>query len=207
MIFVKNASIIAFIYEGNNLDELKFQFKILFCFLVIVFITVIIYKSDKFWNFAKGFPLHTNSGKCNTIINDLCLSEDSGLRVNYYSASSLCSKRGMSLPTLEDAWLIWISSENCHRVFASNELIPPDKDDFINHTNKLAPANRVKKYCLPNSLIKFSASSQYKHGSYWIKDKASNDKHYAINFNTGKVGMYYDYERNLGVRCVSKSKH
>ena len=186
------------------LEELKFQFKILFTFLVIIFIAVIIYKSDYFWNFAKGFPLHTNSGKCKTLIEGLCLAEDSGLRVNYYSASSLCSKRGMSLPTLEDAWLIWISSENCNRAFSSNELVAKNKKSFLEKPYNLAPAGSVTKYCLQSSLIKFSASSQYKHGSYWIKDKASDGKHYAINFNTGKVGIYDDNENTLGVRCVTK---
>ena len=190
-----------------TLEELKKQFKLLCIFIFIVFICVVVYKSDKFWNMGRWLPMHTNSGNCVKISENICLAEDAGLRVNYYEASSICSKRAMSLPTIEDAWIIWTSSENCHRSFASNLSVPKSKHDFISvctDENCIDNANNIKKYCSDNFVIKFPIASQYEKGSFWIKNSASAGNHYAINYSTGKIGAFTDNNKNLGVRCVSK---
>jgi len=189
------------------LEEIKKQFILLIIFICIVFMLVIIYKSDLFWNLAKGLPLHTNTINCIRINDNICLSEDAGLRLNYYEASSFCSKRGMSLPTIEEAWDIWISSENCHRIFTSNIHVPKDKQAFINMCNNeecLEQADKVNKYCKSNFLIKFPLASQYEKGSYWLRDSAEDNQHYAIKYSTGKIRSFPDDMNNLGVRCVAK---
>lgn len=191
------------------MEEVKKQFVLLFGLLTIIFVLVFIYKSDIFWNLSEGLPLHTNSGKCIFISDRVCLAEDAGLRLNYYQASSLCSKRGMSLPTLDDAWDIWIASENCQRAFASNQEVAKNKnyfkrdcgEDFCNTS-----AKNVKNYCV-ESKIKFPLSSQYKNGSFWLKDGADEGEHYAVNYYSGKVGAYKDNTSDFGVRCVAYKKY
>ena len=188
------------------MEETKKQFILLCIFIAIVSFVVLLYKSDRFWNLGKRLPLHTNSGNCIKISDNICLAEDAGLRLNYYEASSLCSKRGMRLPTIEDAWVIWTNSENCHRTFASNLAVPKSKQDFINvctADNCIDDANNVNKYCSSKSLIKFPIASQYEKGSFWIKDSASGGSHYAINYSTGKIRAFLDNQDNLGVRCIS----
>ena len=167
-------------------------------------ITLLVYKSDKFWNIGKGLPLHTNSGNCIKISDTLCLAEDAGLKLTYYEASSLCSKRGMRLPDLSDFWEIWTSSENCHRAFSSNEDVPKNKPVFINIINNeyvYSPANTVPNYC-KSPIIKFPAASQYKGGNFWLKVQAGEEKHYTVNYNTAKVTPADSNKKAYGARCV-----
>ena len=189
------------------MEEFKKQLIFLGIFVLFLFAGVLLYKSDMFWNISKGLPLHTNSGNCVKLAEGICLAEDAGLRLSYYEASSLCSKRGMSLPTKEDAWTVWINSENCHRIFASNVKVPKDKNSFTSVCNSddcIEQAINIKKYCSPVSKIKFPLASQYYKGSFWLRDNAGNDKHYAINYSTGKIRAFQNNKKTLGVRCVSK---
>lgn len=187
------------------MEELKKQLFLLILFVITIGVLVIIYKSDYFWNIARGFPLHTNSQNCTKLNDEICLAEDAGLRLNYYEASSLCRKRGMTLPSREDSWYIWINSENCQRAFASNLEIPQDKTSFINSVeNREVFASSIANYCAQNSIIKFPRASQYKDGLFWLKDNAGEDKHYAINYSTGKIQAVPNMTKALGVRCVSK---
>lgn len=187
------------------MEEVKKQFILLCSLLIVLAIFVFVYKSDVCWNFAKGLPLHTNSGNCVHVNDRICLAEDAGLRVNYYEASSLCSKRGMYLPTLEDAWEIWIASENCQRTFASNQDVPRGKNYFKHDCGEnscTVPAKSIVNYCA-ESKIKFPLASQYKNGSFWLRDKSVNNQHYGVNFYSGRVGDYDDNNKSLGVRCVT----
>ncbi|MBR6098712.1 hypothetical protein IKP85_03090 [bacterium] len=189
------------------MEEYKRQMILLGIFLILLGFCIILYKSDRFWDLSKGFPLHTNSGNCIKISDDICLAEDAGLRLSYYEASSLCSKRGMKLPSKEDAWTIWINSENCHRIFASNLDVPKNKEAFTSVCNSedcIEQAINVKKYCSPEFLIKFPIASQYEKGSFWLRDNAGNDKHYAINYSTGVIRAFDSNTKTLGVRCISK---
>jgi hypothetical protein len=186
-------------------EEFKKQFVLLGILIFTLLLFVMVYKLDYFWNIARHFPLHTNSGNCIYINDRICLAEDSGLRVNYYEASSLCSKRGMYLPTLDDAWEIWIASENCQRDFDSNHEVPRGKEAFKKSCGDISctvPAKNIKNYYLP-SQIKFPLSSQYKNGSFWLRNKAYGRQHYGINYYSGSVGDYHDDVKTLGVRCVS----
>lgn len=191
------------------MEEIKKQLFLLISLIVVLFVIVLVYRSDKFWNIAKGLPFHTNSGSCVEISDKICLSEDSGLRVNYYEASSLCSKRGMKLPSLDDAWEIWTASENCHMFFTSNENVPKNKNSFFNQLtdeNPYVPASKIRKYCKTPPIIKFPIASQYKGGNFWLKDGAGAGKHYAINYNSGRVSARENKIKTLGVRCVKLSK-
>jgi hypothetical protein len=187
------------------LEELKKQIFLLCVLLLLLGIAVVFYKADIFWNVGKGIFLHSNSGNCVKINDKICLSEDSGLRTNYYEASSICSKRGMRLPTQDEAWQIWISSENCHRRFAANEILPTNKNAFLgNCSGEICNtfANKINKYCTKDFKIKFPLSSQYKNGSYWLKDKSSENHHYTINYFSGAIGKSNDNDKSFGVRCV-----
>lgn len=189
------------------MEEIKKQLTFLCILIVILLIGVVAYKSDYFWNIAKGLPLHTNSGNCVRITDNICLAEDAGLRLSYYEASSLCRKRGMTLPTKEDAWYIWINSENCHRIFAANIHVPKDKNAFTKVCTDdecLVQTNEISKYCSDKLLIKFPRASQYEKGSYWLKDSAGENEHYAINYSTGKIKAFKDTTKTLGARCISK---
>lgn len=191
------------------MEEFRKQLIILSIFIVILGVFVVIYKSDYFWNFAKGLPFHTNSQNCTKLNSGICLAEDAGLRLNYYEASSLCRKRGMTLPTREDAWLIWINSENCHRVFASNIEVPTDKKSFIAPCKNEGCNNialNVKNYCLSNPSIKFPRAPQYQDGYFWLKDNAGNESHYTINYSTGHIRTSKDFNKALGVRCINPNK-
>ena len=178
---------------------------LIFFLTFILLIILCVYKSDFFWNISKSLPLHTNSGRCIQISDKICLSEDAGLRQNYYEASSLCSKKGMSLPTAQDYWEIWTASENCQRAFSSNEDVPKNKEPFVEkNLNEVVyvPANSVKRYCKEPPIIKFPVASQYKGGMFWLKDSAGDEKHYIINFNNAKFSASDSYLRAYGVRCV-----
>ena len=187
------------------MEEYRKQVVLLFSLTFVLIIILFIYKSDAFWHFSKGFPMHTNSGSCLSISENICLSEDAGLKQNYYEASSLCSKRGMSLPTLQDFWEIWTASENCHRAFSSNENVPKSKDAFVNpgeNGNLYVPANSIKKYCKEKPIIKFPAASQYKGGMFWLKNSAGDNKHFLINYSSAKMIPSGSYSRYYGVRCI-----
>lgn len=189
------------------MEEFKKQLILLSLFTLCLGIFVVIYKSDYFWNFAKGFPLHTNSQNCTKLNSGICLTEDAGLRLDYYEASSLCRKRGMTLPTREDAWLIWTESENCHRAFASNLEVPTDKKSFINACKDEVCkdiALNVKKYCSDNPRLKFPIASQYQGGYFWLKDNVESGSHYSINYSTGHIRSAKDSNNALGVRCVAR---
>ena len=188
------------------MEEYKKQMVLLCVFIVILGIFLIIYKSDLFLNFAQGLPLHSDSQNCIKLNSGVCLSEDAGLRVNYYEASSYCRKKGMRLPSREDAWLIWTDSENCHRAFASNLEIPKDKIAFINSCEEdecIAFASNIKSYCTIKPSIKFPRASQYQNGLFWLKDSAGEGKHYAINYSTGRIYSVKDTEDVLGIRCIA----
>lgn len=189
------------------MDEIKKQLLLLSIFICFLGIFVVLYKSDAFWDIAKGLPLHTNSGNCIRINDKICLSEDAGLRTDYYEASSLCSKRGMKLPTKQDAWDIWINSENCHRTFASNINVAKDQKAFLDNCKDdvcTKPAMDIKKYCSKEPSIKFPRASQYTKGGFWLRDSAEENEHYAINYSTGKITAFKDNTKSLGVRCIRK---
>ena len=184
------------------MDEIKRQFTILTVFILFILFLLIIYKimHSNYFNIVK----------CTPINNEFCLSGDFGKKTNYYQASTLCSKAGMHLPSLDDAWYIWINSENCLRSFSSNELLPLNKDAFV--TNCTVPekclksAKYIRNYCSSKSLIKFSKGSQYKYGSFWLKDGKTENHHYGINYSSGRIGEYADNDPSLGVRCIRTIK-
>lgn len=161
-----------------------------------------------------GYCIYTKSNKlgniqiysCIKLANGVCLSKDLGRRTDYREASTHCRRRGRTLPTLEDAWYIWISSENCGRAFSSNEYVPKDKKTFLKgklSEQDIVPANDIPNYCNKVSSIKFPISSQYKGGNYWLNDSAEKGKHFVINYNTGKVSIQPDDSNEFGVRCVN----
>ena len=183
--------------------EIKKQIYLLFFFIAILLVVLFIYKSERFINIV--LPFNGVSRLCTNITEKLCLSEDFGIRLNYYEASTYCSKRGMALPTREDAWEIWIKSENCLRAFSSNEDVPKNKQAFLSqYSNEypFTPSKNIDNYCSKNSSIKFPIASQYKNGLFWLKDNAGENNHYAINYYNGRLSIREDNTKTLGVRCV-----
>ncbi len=189
------------------MEEFKRQFILLGILILTLFVLVVVYKSDSFWRLAKKLPLTINNRHCISLYSGLCLSEDAGLRLTYNEASAYCSKRGMRLPTRDDAWSVWISSENCHRVFAMNMNVPKSKQAFIDNCKIpdecVAAASRVSNYCIKSPKIKFPLASQYDNGNFWLSDKFAIGEHYSINYSTGKIDRYSDDTKTLGVRCIS----
>ena len=182
------------------MEELKSQIRFLCILMVLLSLIIVAYKGRTVLKF-----INTPSASCTKITDSICLSEDFGLRTNYYEASTICSKNGMRLPTLDDAWEIWTTSENCIRAFAANEELYKDKKAFTQNCNDsgcTAPAQTIKNYCAELSFIKFPMSSQYNHGSFWLKNSASEDKHYTINYFSGKISPQKNNTKSFGVRCI-----
>ncbi len=155
-------------------------------------------------------PRRFTSDSCSLIPykNDkkLCLGQDAGFKSNYKQASSYCSSIGMQLPSREEAWYVWIASENCSRAFASNGNVAKNKRQFINSCYNTDTCNvqaiSIKNYCNANPSMKFSQSLQYIDGNFWLRDSAEESRHYSINYADGIVDAYPDYTKTLGVRCI-----
>lgn len=193
------------------MEELRRQIIFLLVFVLVLSVTMLLYKSVRIRNFFKGDFIQINSSSCVKLSDGICLSEDAGISVDYYSASTYCRKRGMHLPTREEAWTIWINSENCDRVFASNLPVPKDKNAFMKICSDdtedcIIEAMNVPKYCTTSYAIKFPRASQYENGYFWLKDSAESGKHYSINYFTGNIKSTPDINKTLGIRCVKRAK-
>lgn len=138
----------------------------------------------------------------------LCLGQDAGFKANYKQATTYCSSIGMRLPTREEAWYIWIASENCSRAFASNGNVARNKRQFVNSCYNTETCNvqsiSVDNYCNPTSSIKFSQSLQYSDGNFWLLDSAEEFGHYSVNYADGVINAYPDSTKTLGVRCIKQ---
>lgn len=188
------------------MENYRFYLHYLVILILILFVIGSKYKLDNSKYITNSFQ-NKNCSRIPTINNKtICLGEDTGVKQTYYEASSYCSKKGMSLPTREDSWYIWISSENCQRAFASGSEIPKNKEQFIQSCKNSSfcriPAAVLKKsYCNPNPSIKFPIAYQYHYGNFWLKESADNNEHFAINYSSGIISSYKDNTK-LGVRCV-----
>ncbi len=186
------------------MEEFKKQIIYVFVFVLIMF-CFLGYRAVKNIYIGVG----KNSGICIKVSDNLCLSADFGAAEDYYEASTICSQKGMKLPSLSDAWDIWISSENCKRAFSSNEEVPKSKIIFMKpgaEEYPYTPARSINNYCKKISEIKFPISSQYKGGLYWLKDSAGGDKHYAINYARAVIYSKDNRTKGIGVRCVYSSE-
>ena len=132
-------------------------------------VLLLLYKTD-FVERAEGI-ISGRSADCIPIKTagkkKLCMEEDAGLKTDYSEAYEYCTGRGKRLPTREDAWYIWISSENCRRAFASGADVWQNKVQFLTSGAKV-PSVTVDNYCRINSVIKFPMSAQYKQSSFWL---------------------------------------
>lgn len=157
-------------------------------------------------------PRRLTSDSCSIIPykngKNLCLGQDAGFKSDYKQAESYCTKIGMRLPTREEAWYVWIASENCSRAFASNGNIAKNKQQFINSCYNTdtctAQAISVKNYCNTTPYIKFSKSLQYSDGNFWLKERTEESGHYSANYADGIINAYPDYVKTLGVRCIKQ---
>lgn len=120
----------------------------------------------------------------------LCLGRDGGFKSDYETAENYCAKLNLKLPSRDEARYIWLASENCQRVSASNELTE----------NELTEND--KPSCSSAPVIKFSRSLQYHNGSFWLRDAGNGKLHYAMNYYDGSMSVYKDSLNSLGVRCV-----
>ncbi len=188
------------------MDEFKKFFYLIIVLVIFLIGIVLRYKYNNVFFKSKHFP----NDECSFIPYEdgkkICLGQDAGFKAGYYQASSYCSSLDMSLPTREQAWYIWLSSENCQRLFASNGLVAKNKKQFVDSCYK-SPSCKVqsisvKNYCNPSSLIKFSHSLQYHNGYFWLKDSAVDGLHYGINYSEGTIDAFKDNFKSLGVRCV-----
>ncbi len=168
-------------------------------------VLLFLYKTD-FVERAEGL-VTGRSGDCIPIKTrgkkKLCLEEDAGLKTDYSEALEYCRRRGKRLPTREDAWYIWISSENCRRAFASGADVWQNKVQFLTSGVRV-PSVATDNYCRINSVIKFPMSAQYKQSSFWLGDGKNEKEHYAINYFSATIRSFSDKEEGLGVRCVSE---
>lgn len=182
----------------------EFKKLLILCFFVFLILCgiVLAQRPSIFGGFSKYFL----SDECSFLPykNDerLCLGQDAGVKSDFSSADMYCKKIGMRLSTREEAWYIWIASENCQRAFASNEYVPKNKAQFLNADFEPVQALGVKNYCNETASIKFSQAIQYNGGFFWLSDFAGGKRHYAFNYSNGVVKIFKDKTNSLGVRCV-----
>ncbi len=179
------------------MSELK---KLLYLTLVLVVILLGVILHSKF-----GFVSFKNDD-CTLIPykngKQICLGQDAGMKANFETASAYCEKMNMRLPTREEAWYIWVASENCQRAFASGGTVSKNISYFIYYPDEKVQAISVKNYCNEMSSIKFSQALQYNKGYFWLNDSAGGKLHYSVNYASGSVEIYKDKTPSLGVRCV-----
>jgi len=132
----------------------------------------------------------------------LCLGKDAGFKSDFETAEAYCAKLNLRLPSREEAWYIWLASENCHRAFAAGNYLPQNKYSFMNPEIDRVQAIGIKNYCNPEPSIKFSKSLQYVNGNFWLRDVANGKRHYTVNYNEGDINIYNDNTEALGVRCI-----
>lgn len=197
MIFIKNASIIAVLFEGKILGEVK-QFLYLTLGLFFILALIVCFNKLKFSVFI---------GDDCTLIpytdgQAFCFGQDAGIKSGYETAETYCKKRNMELPTREQAWYVWIASENCQRAFASGGTVAKNKDYFINNPSDKVQAITVANYCNQTSSIKFSQALQYNNGYFWLKESPGGKLHYAVNYADGSISVFKDKINTLGIRCV-----
>ncbi len=192
------------------MEEYKHQLYLLCLLVMILGIIVFLNKPEVSLFIMKYFPKQYTDEECSFIPyksgERICLGKDAGIKTGYYEASTYCSLRGMDLPTREQAWYVWISSENCQRAFAAGGEIPKDKNQFVNSCYKVdnckTSSLAIQNYCNQTPSIKFPIASQYYRGNFWLKDSPGDKKHYTINYSTGTVNAYPDDLKKFGVRCV-----
>ena len=134
----------------------------------------------------------------------ICFGEDAGVKLTYRKAQEYCKKEGKRLPSRENAWYIWISSENCKSAFASGAEVAENREQFV-RSHKIS-SFKINNYCRAKSLIKFPISPQYKFGSFWLGGEGPEAKAYAIDYFSGTIRSVLPEEDGFGVRCVTEIK-
>jgi len=183
-------------------DEFK---KLIFLCIVLILVLCGIIFLHKFGS-VSFLTKYFKSDECSFIPYKngvrICLGKDAGFKAAYGEASEYCKKLEMRLPTREEAWYVWISSENCQRTYASGSYIAKNKYRFMNPELEKVQAIEIKNYCNTIPSIKFSQSLQYSGGYFWLGDLAGGKRHYAINYSNGSIKVFKDKTKTLGVRCI-----
>ncbi len=188
-----------------NVTEIKLLIVVLLGIGVLV--TTLI-RIELLEEYHKLFPPIEQEISATKLSENLFVDEVNAGPMDFDSAESYCKKKGMTLPTREQAWEMWKASSNCKMAMVLNKEIIIDKDRFIkschNPKNKcLTKTENVNYSCNYDENLLFLDEKSYRHGNYWLKDKFDKNGHYSVNFITGATNAYADSIKLLGVRCVS----
>ncbi len=151
---------------------------------------------------------NNSNGSGMTLLNDSFYVDDRNAGpMDFESAEYYCKRRGMELPTREQAWEMWRASANCKISMVLNNHIIKDKNTFIKSChnldkNCLVPSNQVNYFCAPDKDLLFLDEKVFRYGNYWLKDRYDRNGHYSANFINGMTNAYADNIKLLGVRCV-----
>ena len=131
--------------------------------------------------------------------------------MNFDSAENYCRMKGMTLPTREQAWDMWLASANCKMSLILNKEVIKDKNAFVKSCHNkdfqcTTQAKEVKYQCNTDVNLLFLDEKSYRYGNYWLKDKFDKNSHYSANFINGTTNVFNDSIKLLGVRCVSAKK-
>lgn len=188
------------------MNEFKRQLLYIFILLICLLMVVLQVKTSLFSKILRLL----STGECSIIPyttgKQLCFGGDVGVKMSYPEAKIYCQRKGMHLPTREEAWYIWISSENCGRYFAAGINVAKDFYQFKTPCNTDVSCKTssvlVDNYCKPVSIIKFPLATQYKNGNFWLAEENDSKNFYSIDYSTGSLYKTKSQDEAYGVRCV-----
>ena len=175
----------------------------------IVFLMLI--NTGELEEYQKLYPPIEQNSIATQLNENLRVDETNAGPMDFDAAENYCKMKGMTLPTREQAWEMWLASSNCKMSMVLNKEIIKDKQTFFKSCHNpndecTISAEKVTYECNPNENLLFLDEKTYRYGNYWLKDKYDKNGHYSANFINGTTNAFMDSIKLLGVRCVSNRK-
>lgn len=179
--------------------------------LSIAVVALMLINTGEVEEYQKLYPPIEQNTASTRLSDNLKVDEVNAGPMDFDAAENYCKMKGMTLPTREQAWEMWLASSNCKISMVLNKPIIKDKETFIkschnSETDCTANAEKVSYECNQQENLLFLDEKTYRYGNYWLKDKYDKSSHYSANFINGTTNAYTDSIKLLGVRCVSGRK-
>ena len=180
--------------------------------LTLVMVFVMLINTGEMEEYQKLYPPIEETSATTQVTENLRVDDTNAGPMDFDAAENYCKMKGMSLPTREQAWEMWLASSNCKIDMVLNKSVIKDKATFYKSCNQskddcFTKAENVDYSCNADVDLLFLDDKTYRRGNYWLKDKYGKNGHYTVNFITGRTDIYPDSMKLLGVRCVSSTKH
>jgi len=181
---------------------------IIISLLTITIILTMLINTGELEEYQKLYPPIEQNSVATQITKNLRVDETNAGPMDFDAAENYCKMKGMTLPTREQAWEMWLASSNCKIAMVLNKEIIRDKAAFFATCNNpnlecTVKAEKTTYQCNQDANLLFLDEKSYRYGNYWLKDKFDKNRHYSANFINGTTNVYNDAIKLLGVRCVS----